>query len=456
MKRVKSISLALLFTAAFLISFFRLGPFISRITTKNTKAGIVSAKVQNKSKDTINQSIGLRKFPYPYSAMLALCSDIDDATLDDFKTYHQFLNTKEKTAHGQGLGLDVGDSMWLYMADRYPKTSQGGHSSDKVMTYYKGTSNTSKNDGDEIVHFIRSGWIDSIHTFGDFSDENESRTSFKREYAKSGWKTLKSIGFYPRVWINHGNRSNRQNFGAGNTSSFMSYQQGDNPKSIYYHTDITIGNGIRYVWNSWNSNVFGQDYPLTKLKLRDGRSVWGFSRYTNTIQNRKIAWLWDPKELHFELTKSNLDSIIKKKQYSIVAQHLGVGAKDLFTEENLKSLYLLKQYQDDRKILVANTTRLLNYSEAQKYVKYKITREKGLTYINILAIDDPLFGRTIPKLDDLRGITFYTEDTKNTVLCINNKDISKDEIQINPKDETGKASVGIKWFPPDYKDYTKQ
>lgn len=455
-KKIRAILVALFFTSVFVTSFYGLGPYIVKVGWKNTKTGFASAKVQSKQKPDIGSNITVRKFPYPYSSMLALCSDIDDATLDDFKTYHQFLNTKEKTAHGQGIGLDVGDSMWLYMADSYPKTSQGGHGSDKVMTYYKGTSNTLKNDGDEIVHFIRSGWIDSIHTFGDFSDENESRTSFTREYAKSGWKTLKSIGFYPKVWINHGNRANRQNFGAGNTSSFMSYQQGDNPKSIYYHTDITIGNGIRYVWNSWNSNVFGQDYPLTKLKLRDGRSVWGFSRYTNTVQNRKIAWLWDPKELHYELTKSNLDGIVKKKQYSIVAQHLGVKTSDLFTQENLKSLYLLKQYQDDKKVLVANTTRLLNYALAQKYIKYSITQEKGIIYINILNISDPLFGKITPKLDDLRGITFYTENPEKTVLCIKYKSISKNEIQVNPKDETGKVSVSIKWFSPDYTDYTKQ
>lgn len=455
-KKIRSIFIVLFFTSVFVTSFYGLSPYMSKIIFKKTNVGIANAKVQNKQKTSTAQNIKLRKFPYPYNAMLALCSDIDDATLDNFKTYHQFLNTKEKTAYGQGVGLDVGDSMWLYMADNYPKTAQNGHGSDAVMTYYKGTSNTLKNDGDEIVHFIKAGWIDCIHTFGDFSDENESRTSFRRAYAKSGWDTLKSIGFYPRVWINHGNRANRQNFGAGAASSFMSYQQGDNPKSIYYHTDITIGNGIRYVWNSWNSNAFGQDYPLTKLKLRDGRNIWGFSRYTNTILNRKIAWVWNPKELHLELTKGNLDSIVKNNQYSIVAQHLGVKTWNLFSQENLKSLYLLEQYQDDKKILVANTTRLLNYALAQKYIKYNTIEEKGITYINILNISDPIFGKITPKLDDLRGITFYTGDAQKTVLCINYKDISKNEIQINPKDETGRASVSIKWFSPDYTDYTKK
>ena len=41
--------------------------------------------------------------------MLAFSSDVDDTTLEEFKTYHKFLNTKEETPYGQGLGRDIGD-----------------------------------------------------------------------------------------------------------------------------------------------------------------------------------------------------------------------------------------------------------------------------------------------------------------------------------------------------------
>lgn len=59
---------------------------------------------------TQNSANLLRKFPFPYDAMLAISSDIDNATVKKFEDYHQFLNTKEQTSHGQGLGLDIGDS----------------------------------------------------------------------------------------------------------------------------------------------------------------------------------------------------------------------------------------------------------------------------------------------------------------------------------------------------------
>lgn len=415
---------------------------------KGLKNTMLIKSEYNKLDLKITQNIKLRKFPYPYSSMLAVCSDIDDCTLNNFKIYHQFLNTKEQTAYGEGLGLDVGDSMWLYMGDNYSNANN-------VMTYYKGIDINDKNNADEITHFIKSGWIDCLHTFGDFSTDTEKGTLFERNLAVNGWKTLNNIGFKPKVWINHGNRANTQNFGAGTASSFMSYQHGDDPKSSYYHTDLSIGNSIRYVWNSQNSSTFGRDFPLYTISLRDGRKVWGFGRYTNVSTNGQIDWVWTPSELHREITQNNLDSIVKNKQYCVLAQHFGVKTSDMFTKDNINALSLLKQYQDNNKILVANTTRLLNYALAQKYINLKVTRENGKTYINILTINDPLFGASTPCIDDLRGITFYAKDVQNTVLLLNSNPISSDLIQINPKDDTGKASIGIKWFTSDYTDYTK-
>lgn len=426
----------------------------SKVSDEIPKDVLKSLNSYNESADS--QDKDLRKFPYPYNAMLAISSDIDDTTLEEFKTYHKFLNTKEQTSYGEGLGLDIGDSMWMYMADSMKgKVDKYGNGVESIMTFYKGTNSTQKHNSDEIIHFINAGWIDSLHAFGDFSTENERGTTFNRKLAIGAWNALKSINFKPTVWINHGDRSNKQNFGAYGTSKFMSYQQGDNPKSPYYHTDLTIGNGIKYVWNSISDYNFGHDYPLYELSIRDGRKVWGFFRYTNNLTNGKIDWTWTPKDLYRQLSQSNLDSLVEKQQYSIVTQHFGVEAENLFSQENIKSLRMLDDYENNGKILVAKTSRLLNYANVHKNILYDRVTENGKTYINVNCISDPIFGKYIPTLDDIRGITFYCDDPENTVLLLNKNGIDSTEIQINPKDETGKASISIKWFKPDYTDYTK-
>lgn len=71
----------------------------------------------------------LRKFPYPYDAMLAISSDIDNTTVEKFEKYHRFLNTLEQTSYGPGLGLDIGDSAWFYVVnDSLINFDQEGHS----------------------------------------------------------------------------------------------------------------------------------------------------------------------------------------------------------------------------------------------------------------------------------------------------------------------------------------
>ena len=48
------------------------------------------------------------------------------------------------------------------------------------MTFYKGLDSKQKHNADEIKKFIKAGWIDSLHTLGDFSTTNETSTSFNR------------------------------------------------------------------------------------------------------------------------------------------------------------------------------------------------------------------------------------------------------------------------------------
>ena len=52
--------------------------------------------------------LGIRKFPFPFQAMLAVSSDADHETLSRFNLAHEFLNSTSMTP--MGLGLDIVDS----------------------------------------------------------------------------------------------------------------------------------------------------------------------------------------------------------------------------------------------------------------------------------------------------------------------------------------------------------
>ena len=406
--------------------------------------------IQNLSKaKTISSDENIRKFPYPYKAMLAIVSDSDSATPAAFSSIHRFLNTNEETEYGTGLGLDVSDSFWLYMGSNLTDT-------ENTMTYFSGLSGE-KLYADKINHYINCGWLDSIHTFGDFSRLDVDDITFSNELALSGWQELETAQLNKlSVWIDHGNAANVQNFGAYNPLNASRYQAGDNPFSKYYHTNMTTKNGIRFIWHSRHDDRFGHDFPLVEKILRDGQKIWGFYRYSCEMDGKTILWNWSPEMLPIQLSETHLNSIVENAQYALVAQHLGYyGDNYTYTPKAIESLKLLAAYQHDKKeILVARTSRLLNYCVSQKYINYKTTDFDGKTYINITGVDDPVSGFRVADIDELRGICFYSSSPENTKLLIGGESVERNLIQINPPDETGKASIMLKWFESDTNDYS--
>lgn len=401
----------------------------------------------------------LRKFPYPYRAMFTFASDIDDTTPREFTVYHRFLNTKEMTPAGPGLGLDIGDTLWVYMGNnKFNKTDIHGESLESVMTVNKFLDPKSSHNANMIKHYFDAGWIDSMHTFGDFSRiDRDKDVVFSRQLAVDAWDNLLKLGVRPQVWINHGNEGNVQSFGAWNPKGFSYYQAGDDPKSPYYHTDLTIKNGVRFVWNSVGETEFGQESPIFPITLRDGQKIWGFHRYTHEIVNGGINWSWDPGKIGQVITKERLDELVQKQQYNITAQHFG-GAQGEFTfhrPADVKALRMIAEYNDSGKILVARTARMLNYAVAQQFINYKIVEKNHRNYVILKSINDPQFGPQPVTLDKVRGLTFYVDNPEQTTIMMYRKAIPQEEIQINPADETGRKSISIKWFQPDTTDYSK-
>src|SRR5437879_4067835 len=93
---------------------------------------------------TTGVSVQLAKYPYPYRAMMAICSDLDETpNRTTYLEMMRFLNTTEQTSLGQGVGLEAGNSLYFM-------TPPGQYS-------YFGTDDI----GRELARtLIRSGHID--------------------------------------------------------------------------------------------------------------------------------------------------------------------------------------------------------------------------------------------------------------------------------------------------------
>ncbi|WP_188882834.1 hypothetical protein [Alicyclobacillus cellulosilyticus] len=400
--------------------------------------------------------LGLRKFPYPYQAMLAISSDADHETLRKFNLIHQFLNTTKMTPMGRGLGLDVADSFFMYNASNLPGAiDYDGTPIHGELSYFRGTSGEVL-DGRIIDRYIHCGWMDTMHTYGDFSMRDPRQTMFRRTLAAQALATLRAHHDFVTVWTDHGNPSNVDNFGSYGVRRFFRYQQGANPNSPYYHTDLLIPYGVRFVWSDQQSDVFGHDSMLYPIRLPDGRRVWGFWRYTilGYTRHHRSEWVWSVDHLSQQLSLANLRSIERRHQYAILAQHLCADNEVRPLPENgISALRMLAHEYRSGRILVARTSRLLTYNLVQRCLRYYVTQENGLAVIHVTEVADPVFGTRPATLADLRGVTFYTTDPARTQIRIWNVPLADSLLARNPSDGYA-PSIMVKWYPEDHRDYS--
>ena len=107
--------------------------------------------------EAIARAAPLRWLPYPYGAMVAICSDLDGTP--DRNAYWQimrFLNTAENTAMGPGVNLEVGNSIYFDMPPdqfAYWNTDEAGRQMARAL--------------------IHSGHIDCLHSHGELATSRD-------------------------------------------------------------------------------------------------------------------------------------------------------------------------------------------------------------------------------------------------------------------------------------------
>ena len=419
-------------------------------------------KKSNTKDNCIGENVTLRPIPYPYKAMLAICSDLDETT--DKNVYwkiSRFLNTTEDTAMGPGVGLEVGNSIYFDMPQ-------------DQFAYW----NTDDAGREMIRALIKSGHIDCIHSYGDFAT--------KREHAAKALDELDKYGCKMQVWIDHGTAVT--NFG-----SDIMHGHGDEVGHPAYHSDLTIDYGVKFVWRGRVTSILGQDVPasltgifqvnhpvaslktlfkeavkrkyaqngnekysmhgpneiLRQISLRDGRNVYEFMRsnphwggVSSCEQGRSISKV---------LTKNMLERLIDRKGTCILYTHLGKidNPEVPFNKEAVESFRMLSEVYNSGRILVTTTSRLLTYKSIIKRCVYDCVKDGNGLCINIKAKSDEKYQKELSE-KDLCGLTFYVSKPENTYIKINNKRIAN--IRQNPADYTGRASISINWSVLEFPD----
>ena len=365
--------------------------------------------------------VTIRRAPWPYRAMLAICSDLDETP--DAGVYLEiarFLNTTETTAMGPGVGLEVGNTIFFDMAPGQ-------------FAYW-----TTDDAGRELVRtLVASGHIDAIHSWGDLATE--------RRHAERNLAELERHGCRLEVWIDHSKAAS--NFGPD-----LMCGTGDLPGAPAYHADLTLAHGVRYVWRGRTTGLTGQDAPVRPgsfapilqprraftsarsvlkeaVKVALGRlghprwQMYGANRVCRpcTLRNGLPAWeflrsnpSWGgPGEsataegIGEVLTTRMLDRLVACEGVAVVYTHLGKvrDRKRPLAAVSEQAFRKLARRRDEGKLFVTTTQRLLRYLTVRDSLRCRSVLEGDRVVVILEAVDDPVSGPRPPADRDLDGIT---------------------------------------------------
>lgn len=398
--------------------------------------------------DKLSDKVTLRKFPYPYKAAIAINSDIDEtATVKEFLEIQKFLNTTLETPIGKGVGLEIGNSFWMYSVD--PRDE---------FIYFNGPNFEPSESASVIIDFIKAGYIDTIHGFGNFSKAG----GFTREMALKMTEELNKQGCQVRIFTNHGDTFNKQNIGT------PAFYLGDNPDSVEYHVDVVTHYGIKFFWKSDLTHIVGQDrtldisesvdnkkFVLQTLKSFVGKyTIWSSNKLIDVVTlddgikaySFKRYGFWEKakaEDLFFLINVSTLEKLKSKNGYMVVYTHLGKNSDAEYfipTETQQALRYLANEYKKGE-IYVTTTSKLLRYNLIHNRLDWSVNREGGYFNIVINKVLDEISGKYIPKVGELEGVTFYTPCAEKTRLFIGGDQVYS--FFKNPPDRTGRESVSF-------------
>jgi len=396
--------------------------------------------------------ISLRKQPYPYRAMLAICSDLDETP--DAKSYFElskFLNTDELTPLGAGVDLEVGNTIYFGMPN------------DQFSFF-----NCTDKDREDIVRLIESGHIDCLHSFGD--DINN------RLDIEAIWKQLppKKI----KVWIDHAQAPS-------NFDAEIMFGEGASQDADCYHADLAIENGIRFVWKGRVTSIIAQDSPISlagiltinhplasmKTLLKEIAKIamarLGSNKYAMHKQNKltRVTNLDSGQEVvefmrsnpswggvsHFEtadgisqvLTPAYLEHLCKKRGNSILYTHLGKSRSgSVLPPDAAQAFKILAEFSRQQRVLVTTTQRLLEFNQVRESLQWVVTQDKSVVSIHL---------KTDKEASLLQGLSWHVpfETEKAQLITSDGKEI---DLIIDTPDSKDVKYASIPWQVLAYPD----
>lgn len=432
----------------------------------------------------------IRKHPFPYNCSVAINNDTDGLDFDTFSSFHAFVSGTDETAHGPGLGLEVGNSFWIWST------------SSRLSLYHSSPWDPEEKPSAEherILELAHAGWLDSLHGFGDWPDDD----LLSRSQVSQALDYLDHHNVKLQVYSNHGGLNMAHNVGG----PWGYYQQADNPKHASYCMDLLEDYGFRYYWTDvmYETEKFGEDLSFhSQRELNQMVEAHDFDRYFrgndahDFTQSRVIfpeinaggrtAWkralfnrvlipaeVRDGRRAFFykrfrgydgpcagnfvlQVNSQTLDNLEARGGSVIIYQHFGVWRalmagkghasarnsqpESVLDEHNLWAFRTLAERFQTGRVLVCTTQRLLNYIWMRDFLEFEVANCSGVDVIRVTGITCPVRGHLVPTIADLEGLAF--EGPSGSAPRVQ---LGEQEIEMSLSQETGIDNCWVSYRP---------
>jgi len=402
-------------------------------------------------KPLIKSNEFVRDWPYPYRAGISISSDVEFTSLAYYDELMKWVNSKNNTKFGIGLGIEVTGSIFFYSS-----TSQH-------MSIFKGDNSNAplSDDVNRLTEYIETNWIDTNHCFGDF----DSPSKFSRYHAIRAYEFLNKKNLKLPIFTNHGGENNIQGIGR------YAYRTGDVPGSKSFHSDLLKPNHVKYFWSEktsyepiyWDNlsilqsakilaNLLkkkitsdsSEEKFLSPVILNDGTSLLQFWRYRGTGIIAPNA-----SSFAYQLATFNWDLLLNRRGVVMFYQHLGVkdrisGKCSPMTIEDaisrpelfLAPFRLIQKKSEDNLLWVAGQHRLLRYLDMlERTCVKKIVNQSNqvfeLSVSESCNCDDQAY---------FEGLTLYVDARKEVDIFHKGERV---RFVFNGPDESGQYSVTV-------------
>ena len=371
--------------------------------------------------------VRLLKYPFPFRAALAVCSDPDSiVSEEEFLAFHRITE--------RALGLKITDSLFLRSKIRISLLGSDG----RVRPRLK--------------QLCQVGIVDTLHCYAEKEDAPAEASDLA-----DALQAIESEGLHMPVWTNHSHSPFNLESG-----------QGDLPGSPFHHAPRLQAHGVRFICSGAITPVWGQDrrfrladivdimrfggndlgrvialarhlikiasgrcvrrfqcYAGNRLlhlkRLRDGTRFWAFPRYGRHVGK------WDRyKHLAEILSGPRLDQLIQSRSAVIIYTHLGKKdpgndfSNPLDVERTFRPLA-------DRagRIWTCGTAQLLRYLVTREHLDWHYHARSRT--IEFRDVNDPVTGPRVATAQDLRGISFASRCGKLAFHGVDGVEVSRHE-----------------------------